>query len=99
MRQSGLQRIVMRVGVGSEVFEISRRDANIWRTERGILHGGIHDCAGHWRNLGLQISATLSGNDDGILRRGQRGLIGIVGRAQSGTLGADVSEFREPIAT
>ena len=75
--QSRLQRAVMRIGVGREVLEVSGSDTDVGRAERSVLRGGIGDCAG--KSLGLNIGAALSGNDNRILRAGQRGLVGIIG--------------------
>src|SRR5271166_3181985 len=86
----------MRVGVGSEVFEISGRNADVGRTERSILHGRIGDRTR--QTFGLQISAALPGDDDGMLLRGDVALIGIIGRAQPAALGTNIAEFQKPIA-
>src|ERR1700733_2493115 len=93
--QRRLQGTVVGIGVRCEIFEISRRNAKIRCARRGVFYGRIHDRAR--QTLGLEIGATWSRNGDRILRRSQRGLIGIVSRAQASTLGSDVAQFPEPV--
>ena len=92
MAQSGLQGMVMRVGVGREILKIHRIYAQIGHPRRGVLCGGIHDGAGS------RPAPTGVGDSHRMLGRCQPGLIVIDGRAQPRAFSPNVGEFRKPVS-
>src|ERR1700682_5965357 len=95
MGQARLQGVVMGIRIGSKLLEVRGGDSEERRSRGGILRRRIHDRAR--LTLSLQIGAAGSRNGDWILLRGQRGLIGIEGRAQARSLGPYVANLQEPV--
>ena len=66
---------------------------------RALAFSTVESTIVHDRPCGLQIGAALSRDGDRILRRSQRGLIGIESRAQAAAFGADIAEFGKPVSS
>src|SRR5580692_11413972 len=98
MRNRGLQTAVGRIGVGIERLKRGRINSEVGHSRRGIGCRVLSDrvLGSIW---GAIYAVAGAGHDDGVRWASQVRLVGVKGRAQMGTLGADVCDLEDPVST